>query len=264
MLPELVARGTQPIVVIGPRVSTAQGLPMTEVLLVLDGTPESDALLDVAAAWASTFRLGMTLTMVPAPGVEMARPEIQQYLDLRAELADTATGVGVELVGDDGGIDGLVSLLEDRDSTAVMMSPGPADVGLSRLAESVILHVRRAGGAGPPSLIGSGGGGSAAAAATVGVDAPGPLDQVGEAGGESLIVGNVLQVEAERLDEPRHAHAVLAGHLLPGLHVPSVRQIGVHSPVARVVLGGHAPEASLRPSRATGAGRGRPGTVVTP
>lgn len=143
VLPELVARGTQPIVVIGPRVSTAQGLPMTEVLLVLDGTPESDALLDVAAAWASTFRLGMTLTMVPAPGVEMARPEIQQYLDLRAELADSATGVGVELVGDDGGIDGLVSLLEDRDSTAVMMSPGPADVGLSRLAESVILHAPR-------------------------------------------------------------------------------------------------------------------------
>ena len=82
VLPELVARGTDPIVVIGPHVSTAQGLPMTSVILVLDGSRESDALLDVAAAWATTFRVRLVLTFVPASRVTFTRPEIQQYLDL--------------------------------------------------------------------------------------------------------------------------------------------------------------------------------------
>ncbi len=143
VLPELVARATEPIVVIGPHVSTAQGLPMTSVLLVLDGTGESDALLDVAAAWASTFGVQLILTVVPSGGSTLSRPEIQQYLDLRAELAETRVGVSVELVGDDGGVDGLLALLDAHDSTVVMMSPGPVDVGLSRMAESVILESPR-------------------------------------------------------------------------------------------------------------------------
>jgi len=139
VLPELVARGTEPIVVIGPHVSTAQGLPMTSVILVLDGTADSDALLDVAAAWATTFGVRLVLTLVPATGVAISRSEIQQYLDVRAELAESRVGVSVALVGDDGGVDGLLALLAEHDSAAVMMAPGPPDVGLSRLAESVIL-----------------------------------------------------------------------------------------------------------------------------
>ena len=143
VLPELVARGTQPIVVIGPHVSTAQGLPMTSVILVLDGTADSDALLDVAAAWATTFGVELVLTLVPAAGMSISRPEIQQCLDVRAELAESKVGVSVALVGDDGGVDGLLALLAEHDSAAVMMSPGPPDVGLSRLAESVILGAAR-------------------------------------------------------------------------------------------------------------------------
>ncbi|HEY5154154.1 MAG TPA: hypothetical protein VIJ47_05430 [Acidimicrobiales bacterium] len=139
VLPELVARGNDPIMVIGPQVSTAQGLSMNEIVLVLDGTAESDALLDVAAGWATTFGVRLVLTMVPAPGTDLARPEIQQYLDRRAELAESRVGVSAALVGDDGGVDGLLALLHDHVSAVVMMSPGPPDVGLSRLAESVVL-----------------------------------------------------------------------------------------------------------------------------
>ena len=98
ILPELVARGTEPVVVIGPHVSTGQGLPMTSLILVLDGTAQSDALLDVAAAWSTTFGIRLILTVVPASGVTLSRPEIQQYLDVRAELAETRVGVSVELV----------------------------------------------------------------------------------------------------------------------------------------------------------------------
>ena len=143
ILPELVARGSEPIVVIGPHVSTAQGLPMASLILVLDGTAQSDALLDVAAAWSTTFGIRLILTVVPASGVTLSRPEIQQYLDVRAELAETRVGVSVELVGDDGGRDGLLALLDHHDSAAVMMSPGPVEVGLARLAESVILDSPR-------------------------------------------------------------------------------------------------------------------------
>ena len=41
------------------------------------------------------------------------------------------------------GGDGLLALLEHHDSAAVMMSPGPVEVGLARLAESVILDSPR-------------------------------------------------------------------------------------------------------------------------
>ena len=139
VLPELVARATEPIVVIGPNVDTAQGLPMTELILVLDGMADSDALLDVAAAWATAFKMRLVLTSVPAEGTTQSRSEMQQYLDRRADLAEARAGVTVELVGGDGGIDGLLELFEAHDSAIAMMVPGPVKVGLSRFTESVIL-----------------------------------------------------------------------------------------------------------------------------
>jgi nucleotide-binding universal stress UspA family protein len=139
VLPELVARATEPIVVIGPQVDTAQGLPMTELILVLDGMADSDALLDVAAGWAKAFKMRLVLTSVPAVGTTQERSEMQQYLDRRAELADAPAGVSVELVGGDGGIDGLLALFANHDSAMAMMVPGPQKVGLARFAESVIL-----------------------------------------------------------------------------------------------------------------------------
>ena len=70
---------------IGPAVEISRGLPMTELVAVLDGGAGSDELVAQAEQWAQLFKLRLVLTAVAAQGAIDDRSSQQQYLDQRAD-----------------------------------------------------------------------------------------------------------------------------------------------------------------------------------
>ncbi|MGZ4683250.1 MAG: hypothetical protein ACXV8G_12390 [Acidimicrobiales bacterium] len=71
---EVATRAEAAVVVVGPVVDIARGLPMTELVAVLDGRDGSDELVVLAEQWAQLFKLRLVLTAVAGPGsIDTAR-----------------------------------------------------------------------------------------------------------------------------------------------------------------------------------------------
>jgi hypothetical protein len=141
---QLAQRADVPVVVIGPVTDTSRGLPMTEMVVVLDGTAEALAMVVRATEWAQQFKLRMVFTALSDRDRLRDRPNVQQYVDEQANSVTAPGGVGVELVQGSGGVDELVTMLADHEDAVVMMSPGPAGAALSRAATELILTSPRA------------------------------------------------------------------------------------------------------------------------
>lgn len=135
---ELGRRAEVPVVVIGPVTETSQGLPMNELIVVLDGTPGSDDVLGPAMEWAVEFKLRLVLTAVAKPGKSSDRPTMQDYLDVRAHPLSPPGGVGVELLPGDAGLPELAALLVEHESAVVMIATGAAGTPLDHQTEELI------------------------------------------------------------------------------------------------------------------------------
>jgi hypothetical protein len=141
---DVATRAEAAVVVIGSSVELARGLPMTEVVAVLDGGPGSDELVAQAEQWAQLFKLRLVLTAVAAQGAIDDRSSQQQYLEPRADQLRAPGGVGVELVQGDDAIDGLIGLLAEHENALAMLPPTPAGSAPSALAADVISRSPRA------------------------------------------------------------------------------------------------------------------------
>jgi hypothetical protein len=135
---ELVRRAEVPVVVIGPATETGQGLPMSELIVVLDGTPQADDVLGPAMEWATDFKLKLVLTAVARHGKSSDHSAMQEYLDARVGSLSAPGGVGVELVPGEAGIPELAALLVGHESAVVMLATGPAGTPLDDQAEELI------------------------------------------------------------------------------------------------------------------------------
>ena len=133
-----------PVLVVGPATDTSRGLPMTELVVVLDGTPEGDAVVELAVTWAEQLKLHLVFTALSEHGPLTDRSAVQQHLDLNANSVNIAGGVGVELVQGSGGVDDLVSLLAGHEDAVVMMGAGPVGTRLSKDSSALILVTPRA------------------------------------------------------------------------------------------------------------------------
>jgi nucleotide-binding universal stress UspA family protein len=111
LVSDVLARASVPTLVVGPVAAVGRGLAMTEIVVVVDGTPSSDTLLKFAAEWATAFKLRVVLTALPAPGQERDRRELQQYVDQRVDGLEAPGGVASELMGDGATVGDLVELL---------------------------------------------------------------------------------------------------------------------------------------------------------
>ncbi len=141
---EVATRADAAVVMIGPGVEISRGLPMTELVAVLDGGPGSDELAAQAEQWAQLFKLRLVLTAVAAQGAIDDRSSQQQYLEQRADQRSAPGGVGVELVKGDDAVGGLVDLLLGHENCLAMLSPTPEGTAPSALAADVICRSPRA------------------------------------------------------------------------------------------------------------------------
>ena len=141
---ELVEQADAPVVVIGPRTDTGRGLPMTEVVVVVDGTEQGAGVLGPAAEWARQFKLRMVFTALSDEGPLQERSAAQQYLDAQANAATSAAGVGVELVQGSGGVDDLAVLLAGHEDAVVMIGIGPKGTSMTKNTAALILSSPRA------------------------------------------------------------------------------------------------------------------------
>jgi len=139
LVTDVTSRCTVPILVIGPMADVSRGLAMTEAIVVLDCTPGSEELLSFAASWCNDFKLRMLLTAAPAPGTNVTRPDLQQYLDQRVDRLDLAGGVATELIKGEDEAAGLVELAAAREDAVLLMSANHGKAGgLGPFATKVI------------------------------------------------------------------------------------------------------------------------------
>lgn len=112
-----------PVLVVGPNTEIDQGLPMTEVVASLDGSPASEQILGLAAYWARNMKVRLNLVGVVAetsPGPHTGEIE---YLEshtnaLRAHVPDTT----YELLSSSDPVTGLVEYMRTRPDAVLCMS----------------------------------------------------------------------------------------------------------------------------------------------
>jgi nucleotide-binding universal stress UspA family protein len=137
---DVLARATVPTLVVGPVADVGRGLAMTELVVVVDGTPSADTLVKLAAEWAAAFKLRLVLTAVLAPGQSMPRPELQQYVDQRVDALEAPGGVTSELLADEAGVEELVASLHRRhDAVALVMANHGKAGALGSFASSLVI-----------------------------------------------------------------------------------------------------------------------------
>jgi len=141
---ELATKADSSVVVIGPAAETDRGLPMTEVIAVLDGSEGADELVDLAEQWAQLFKLRLVLTALAGPGSVDNRSTQQLYLDQRADHRSAPGGVGIELVQGDDPVSGLVDLLTTHENAVAMLAPTAPGTAPNAMATEIICRSRRA------------------------------------------------------------------------------------------------------------------------
>lgn len=120
---EVLSSAECPVLVIGPKTDVSRGLPMTEIALALDGSPNAEEMLPLAVAWARTMRLRLILVgVVPDHGGGTHESE-QQYLDSHvARVVAEVPEVRSELVRAPDPATGLVRFLEEHEDAVLAMS----------------------------------------------------------------------------------------------------------------------------------------------
>ena len=145
---EVLAGATCPVLVIGPETDTSRGLPMTEVLVALDGSPSSESVLALAVEFARDLRLRLVLVgVVPDDG--QSHDAERRYLEealarVRASVPE-ATQL---LVPASDPASGLLAAASDRIDAVLCMSThgrsGTRRGPLGAVAERVVGESPRA------------------------------------------------------------------------------------------------------------------------
>jgi len=143
-----------PVLAVGPRADVSRGLPLVELVVVLDGSPEAAQILPVAAALARDLKLRLILLgVVPGEqdeGIDEPGHEAEQrYLEARfAEVAPAVAEAEMALVAAPDRATGIVGFLDDhRDAVLAMTTHGRGGLdrrALDDVAQDVVLRSRQA------------------------------------------------------------------------------------------------------------------------
>lgn len=133
-----------PVLVIGPGFRASQGLPLQELVVSLDGSPESELVIPLAVEWANELKLTLTLVGITRVSVEKATAErryLREWLDRIS--GDVPRSGYCLLEGTDPG-EAICAYLERNGESIMMMSThgrGGLDADpLGSVAQAVLLH----------------------------------------------------------------------------------------------------------------------------
>jgi nucleotide-binding universal stress UspA family protein len=142
---EVLVESPVPVLVIGPEADVSRGLPLTEIIVALDGSNESEQVVPLAVDWAQDLKLRLVLAGVvrdDAGGQESHTAEtayLQGHVD---QVGGRVRDAGFELIEAVDPATGLCAELERRDDAIIAMSThGRSGVGSSQPLGSVSLGV---------------------------------------------------------------------------------------------------------------------------
>ncbi|GEM_PF-1474052 len=147
---EVIRQSDVPVVVIGPSTETDQGMPMTEVIALLDGTATSEAVLVSASQWASNFKVDLLLAAVLPSSTGSATSESQrqslqvEYLRAQAASMDGDESIAIEVIPGRGTARDFTLLLNDHESAVVMIARGPVGSRVSKATTELLKRSPRA------------------------------------------------------------------------------------------------------------------------
>jgi nucleotide-binding universal stress UspA family protein len=120
---EVLAEATCPVMIVGPTADVSRGLPMTELVVALDGSSSAEEVLPMAAEWCRDLRLRMVLLGVVSAAKEGPHQAELDYLEShRAAVASIVPEVQAELVTAVDPGSGIVAFLGEHEDAVLAMS----------------------------------------------------------------------------------------------------------------------------------------------
>lgn len=150
MAAEVLLESPAPVLVIGPEADVSRGLGMAEIVVALDGSSASEAVLPVAVAWAHDLRLRMSLVGVVrdhAGGPDQHEEEVGYLRGHLETVASEVRDASFELIEAVDPAAGLVArLAKQEDAIIAMGTHGRSGVDgkpLGSVAQAVLLKSPR-------------------------------------------------------------------------------------------------------------------------
>ncbi len=150
MAAEVLVDAPAPVLVIGPEADVSSGLGMSEILVALDGSAESEQILPIAVDWAKTLKLQIVLAGVVREGAGGQETHTSETSYLRGHLAKVAREVpdaSFVLIEAIDPATGLCSHLAERpQAIGAMSTHGRSGVNskpLGRVSQAVMLRSPR-------------------------------------------------------------------------------------------------------------------------
>jgi nucleotide-binding universal stress UspA family protein len=148
---EVLLESPVPVLVIGPEADVSLGLPLSEIVVALDGSPASEQVLPLAVAWAQDLKLRLVLAGVVREGAGGQESHIAETEYLKGHVDQVASRVrhaSFELIEAVDPATGLCAELERRDHAIIFMSThgrsGTDGEPLGSVSQEVMLRSRRA------------------------------------------------------------------------------------------------------------------------
>jgi len=153
-LPEVVLRHSPvPVLVIGPETDLSRGLPLAELVMPVDDSPESVRAGRLAAQWATDLRVAVRFLFFVAPGALAPHPP-EAVRQLHDELRAQVPGVSLEIIETEHRAAALVAIAAEA-TAAVILLPrtGATDrAALDHHAHEVVATSTRAVLFAPPAV----------------------------------------------------------------------------------------------------------------
>jgi nucleotide-binding universal stress UspA family protein len=153
--PEVFTGSPVPVLAVGPEADVSRGLPMTEVLVLHDGSDEASAVLPLAIEWGSRLRLTVRLVGVVPEGRDhqVLACELERALEL---VSPSVPDASLEVIRTSQPAEAVASMLEDRPDAVGMLTTrgaapargplGPFAADLLRLSPRPLVVVAAPGG----------------------------------------------------------------------------------------------------------------------
>jgi nucleotide-binding universal stress UspA family protein len=142
-----------PVLIIGPEADLSRGLPLAELVMPIDDSPEAVRAARLAADWAIGLRIALRFLSFVPPGASATQaPEtVRQIHD---EIRARVPSVVLELIETEQPAGALVAIAAEQ-VDAVILLPGPGGTGrepLDAFAGEVVRTSTRAVLLAPPGV----------------------------------------------------------------------------------------------------------------
>lgn len=153
-LPAAVLRHSPvPVLVIGPETDLSRGLPLAELVMPVDDSPESVRAARLAAQWAKDLRVTVRFLFIVAPGAAGPHPT-EAVRQLHDEIRAEVPGVSLEVIESEQPAAALVAIAAEG-ADAVILLPRTGATGrapLDQYTSDVVNTSTRAVLLAPPAV----------------------------------------------------------------------------------------------------------------